>query len=299
MTQTWSLSHIPDMDGKSAVITGGNSGLGFKTALELARRGAKVLIGSRSPENGESAVARIKAEVPHAQVTYGQLELTDPASIETFATSYLNSNSLLDILLHNAGLVIHPKYETTQAGRELQMQINHLGHFALTSHLMPVVLQTPGTRIVQSTTVPYQKGNIDFADIDWAKRNYNAMQAYFDSRLAQLLFAFSLNQKFKQTGIDAKAISMQPGLVKTEGLQNSDFGGWIMKALAQPLTKGCRTHLRTCTDPFLESGRFWEPRFTLWGRPTPKTIKALALDAKTAARLLSVSEELTGTRLDF
>jgi len=287
------------MTGKTAVITGGNTGLGLKTALELSRRGADVVIGSRSVENGEAAVAAIKAEVPSAKASHLPLELTDPLSIEAFASAFANAHGRLDILLNNAGVVIHPTHVLTQTGRELQMQVNHLGHFHLTCLLMPLITKTRAARIVQSTTVPYQKGDINLDDLDWRDRKYNAMQAYFDSRLAQLLFACRLNNLFEQGEMDAIAISMQPGLVATEGLQNSEFGGWIMKAIAQPLAKGCRTHLRTCTDPSLTSGKFWEPRFKLFGNPTPKALKPEALDQSMARDLITKSQELTGCELNL
>lgn len=293
MAHTWSISDMPDMSGKTAVITGGNTGLGFKTALELVRRGAHVVIGSRSTANGEQAVARIRADIPDAKIGFCQLELTDDTSVTDFANAYMDTHDRLDILLHNAGLVIHPKYEQTAAGRELQMHINHLGHYALTCQLMPVFLATQGARLVQSTTVPYNKGNIDFDDFDWTQRKYSPMQSYFDSRLAQILFAFSLNQEFKRQGHNARAISMQPGLVATEGLQNSDFGGWIMKALARPLETGCRTHLRTCTDPDIDAERFWEPKFIIGGASTPKPFKPQARDVETAKRLMQKSADLT------
>ncbi|MGC6472215.1 MAG: SDR family NAD(P)-dependent oxidoreductase [Parvibaculales bacterium] len=297
MASHWQLSDIPDMTGKTAVITGGNTGLGFKTGLELARRGAEVVIGSRSGENGALAVERLCAELPDAKVRFATLELTSPKSISAFSAGILGSFGGVDILYHNAGLVMHRDHVLTETGRELQMQINHLGHFALTCLLMPALLASENARIVQATTVPYHKGEIDFDDFDWRHRAYDNMQSYFDSRLAQLLFAFTLNQKFRQAGLTARAISMQPGLVNTEGLQKADFGGCIMKALAQPLEKGCRTHLRCCTDLSLDGDRFWEPRFAIFGRAVPKPIKAPARDPKTASKLLQLSEELTGTEL--
>ena len=127
MAQKWTLNDIPDMDGKTAMITGGNTGLGFKTALELCRRGAEVMIGSRSVENGETAMARIRAELPEAKISTGQLDLTVPKSIAAFANAFLDSRDRLDILLNNAGLVIHPEYTLAPTGRELQMQINISG----------------------------------------------------------------------------------------------------------------------------------------------------------------------------
>jgi NAD(P)-dependent dehydrogenase (short-subunit alcohol dehydrogenase family) len=297
MAQKWTLSDMGDLSGKTAIITGGNTGLGLKTALELARSGAEVVIGSRAPQNGQAAVASIKSEIPDAKVSHGQLELTDYASIDAFATAFLDSHDRLDILFHNAGLVIHPVYELAPTGRELHMQINHLGQFALACRLMSLLTKTPDARLVQATTVPYQKGQIDFDDFDWAERKYKPIQAYLDSRLAQLLFAYKLNEEFKRAGTGTKAISMQPGLVATEGLKNSDFGGWIMKALAQPLEIGCRTHLRVCTDPAIDTDHFWEPKFKLMGEPTPKKLKAPALDAEIASRLVALSEELTGADL--
>jgi NAD(P)-dependent dehydrogenase (short-subunit alcohol dehydrogenase family) len=300
MAQNWSLSDIGDLSGKIAVITGGNTGLGLKTALELARRGAEVVIGSRSPQNGQAAVASIKSEIPGAKASYGQLELTNHASIDVFAEAFLDRHDRLDILFHNAGLVIHPVYELAPTGRELQMQINHLGHFSLTCRLMPLLSKTQGARLVQSTTVPYQKGQIDLDDFDWAKRKYKPMQAYFDSRLAQLLFTYKLNEEFERAGSSAKAVSMQPGLVATEGLKKSDSGGLLvrlMKPLAQPLEIGCRTHLRVCTDPAIDTDCFWEPKFQIMGEPTPKKLKAPAQDAQMATRLVALSEELTGADL--
>ena len=193
---------------------------------------------------------------------------------------------------------MHPVYELAVTGRELQMQINHLGHFSLTCNLMPLVTKTPNARIVQANTVPYYKGNIDFDDIDWAKREFNQAQVYIDSRLAQILFANKLNREFKRAGIDAKAISMQPGLVATEGLMSSDIGGgWLMKKMAQSLVKGCRTHLQACTDLTLDTDHFLEPKFVITGRPTPKKFKAPACDTLMADRLVALSEELTGIEL--
>ncbi len=298
MGQTWALSDIGDLSGKTAIITGGNTGLGLKTALELARRGVEVVIGSRSPNNGEVAVASIKSEVPDAKASYGQLDLTDHASIDAFATAFLETHNRLDILLHNSGLVMHPVYDLAPTGRELQMQVNHLGHFLLTCKLMPLIIKTPGARIVQSTTVPYEKGNIDLDDFDWTARKYNQTQAYCDSRLAQLLFAYKLNEEFKRGGINAQAISMQPGLVKTEGLKNTELSGaWIMKILAQSLEKGCLTHLRACTDPTIDPNYFLEPKFKIFGDPTPKIFKDVARDSEMASRVVALSEELTDTKL--
>lgn len=129
MARIWSLSDIPDMSGKKAIITGGNTGLGFKTTLELARRGAAVMIGSRDPENGERAVARIRAGIPDARISYGQLELTKADSIMDFSARFLDTHGRLDILFHNAGLVIHPNYEVTREGRELQNANQSSGTF--------------------------------------------------------------------------------------------------------------------------------------------------------------------------
>ena len=298
MAQKWSLSDIGDLSGKTAIITGGNTGLGLKTAFELALRGADVLIGSRSPKNGQTAVTTIKSEIPDAKVSYGQLDLTDHSSIDVFARDFLDRHDRLDILLHNSGLVMHPVYELAPTGRELQMQINHLGHFSLACRLMPLLTKTQGARLVQSTTLPYEKGQIDLDDFDWVKREYNSTQAYFDSRLAQLLFAYKLNEEFERAGNGAMAVSMQPGLVTTEGLKKSDIaGGWLMRALAQSLETGCRTHLRVCTDPAIDTDHFWEPKYKFMGEPTPKKLKALARDAQMASRLVALSESLTGTAL--
>lgn len=300
MAQQWALSDIGDLSGKLAVITGGNSGLGTKTGLELARRGAEVLLACRSPNNGEAAVAAIKSIVPNAKVSHAPLDLIDHASIDAFAETIMSKHARLDILLHNSGLVMHPDYDLTPTGRELQMQVNHLGHFALTGRLLPLITKTPNARVVQSNTVTYYSGKIDFNDFDWAQRKYNGMQAYFDSRLAQILFAYHLNQQFKNINCDAKLISMQPGLVRTEGLENTTIGGAsIMRLLSQSLESGCRTHLRACTDPTLKTFHFLEPKYIIGGRPTPKPFKAAACDADIARLLVAHSENVTGVTLNL
>lgn len=296
----WSLSDIGDLTGKTAIITGGNTGLGLKTALELTRRGAEVVIASRQVANGETAAASVKAEVPNAIISFGQLDLTDQASIDSFCADFLSKHDRLDILYHNAGLVMHPAHELAPNGREIQMQINHLGHFAMTCILMPLIVKTPGARVVQSNTVPYEKGDIDLNDFDWTKREYDQVQSYCDSRIAQLLFARHLNTLFKRSKVDAKAISMQPGLVRTEGLENSETemtGKWLMKKIAQPLEKGCLTHLRACTDPNLDEDLFLEPKFKVFGMAVQKPFKAVAIDAEMAEQLVQRSEELTGHTL--
>jgi len=300
MAKKWALSDIGDQSGKTAIITGGNTGLGLKTALELARRGATVVIGSRSHKNGENAVASVKAEIADARISCGQLDLTDHDSVNAFADAFSGQHERLDILYHNSGLVMHPVHELTPTGREVQMQINHLGHFLLTCKLMPLISKTTDARVVQSNTVPYQKGDVNLDDFDWAGRQYDQVQAYVDSRQAQLLFAAKLNQEFRAAGLSARAISMQPGLVRTEGLESAEVSGaWLMKLIAQPLEVGCRTHLRACTDLGIDPDLFWEPRFKVFGAATGRVFHPPARDADMAARLVTLSEQLTGGRLQI
>ena len=264
--------------------------------MELSRRGARVLIGSRNAQNGLDAVEEIKSEIPNALVSAYEIDLCEPSSIAGFSQHALNEFDQLDILLLNAGIVFHPQHTIAPTGRELHMQVNYLGHYVLMCQLGPLIIKSMAPRIVQSTTVPYEKGRIDFEDFDWANRKYDKMLAYFDSRLAQLLMRLSIKQAFAKAGINGLSMCMQPGLVKTDGLQKAEFGGRLLKMLARPLNVGCAVHLKTCADPDVSDDYFWEPKFMIRGIPVAKAIKSPADDLELAQRLSDFSQKLTGLK---
>lgn len=169
----WTLQDIPDLSGRTAIVTGGNVGLGFKSVLELARKGARVFIACHSIDRGDAAAAHIQADVGVAQLDVLELDLTDPASIERFAGEVSSRTDRLDILLNNAGVVSLASLQRTPAGHEMHMATNHYGHFAVTGHLFPLLIATPDARVVSITSGVYRRGTIDFDDLDWRKRPYN------------------------------------------------------------------------------------------------------------------------------
>lgn len=294
MATAWKLSDIPDQNGKVALITGGNTGLGFKTALELARKGASVIIACRSIEKGQDAIHRIRDEVPDAQAKVLSLNLIDRHSIEDFSTSFHREYSRLDLLFNNAGVVNLETLQHTQEGYEKHFATNHLGHFALTGRLFSTLVDTPHARVITLSSGGAKVGTIDFDDLDWHKRPYNRGRCYGDSKLANLLFMRSLQKRFDKAGASALSVAAQPGLTATERQQSIGIGGWLSRWLATPVEQGVRPQLRAATDPNVKPCEYYGPKRLIWGPAVRHTLDHKVLDDEVAERLWSVSEQRTG-----
>ena len=292
----WRLDDIPDLGGRTAAVTGGNAGLGFRSSLELARKGATVLIACRSPDRGAAAAARIRAEVPAARVDAVALDLTDPASIERCAGEVVSRTERLDLLLNNAGVVNLETLRRTPAGHEMHMATNHYGHFALTGHLFALLAATPGARVVTLTSGSYRFGAIEFDDLDWRRRRYSRGRAYGDSKLANLLFMRSLQARFEAAGADALSLAAHPGLTGTERQQSVGMGGAFSRLLASPVEHGVRPQLRAATDPAAGKREVYGPRFAIRGPARPMTVSGKATDDALAERLWLVTEAITSVR---
>ena len=213
MTNKWTQNDIPDQQGKLIIVTGGNSGIGYEAALALAGRNAHVILAVRSVDKGEEAARQIRQRYPQAQVTVMELNLADLKSIRAFAESFLASHDRLDILINNAGVMALPARKTVD-GFEMQFGTNHLGHFALTGLLLPVLKKTPGSRVVTVSSGVHVSGDIHFDDLQWEKK-YDQWGAYAQSKLANLLFAYELQRRFAETGIKAISVSCHPGYAAT------------------------------------------------------------------------------------
>lgn len=285
---------IPDLTGKTAIVTGGNVGLGFKSTLELSRKGAEVIIACRSAEKGEAAIARIKTELPAARLQVITLDLLDRNSIRRFADQFQQRHTRLDILMNNAGVVNLPELQHTPEGWEMHMATNHLGHFALTGVLAPTLLATEKSRVVTLSSGAYRSGTVDFDDLHWHKRSYSRMSAYGDSKLANLLFAHQLQHYFEQAGTEALSVSAHPGLTATERQQSIGIGGRLARWMASPVTKGCRPQLLAATAPDIQAGDFWGPKFGIWGPPARVNLKPGTVTDTLAQKLWDQSVELTG-----
>lgn len=301
---TWTSADIPDLTGRTAVVTGANSGLGFHTALELARRGARVTLAVRDPDRGAAALARLTDQVPGATAVLGALDLADLASVRAFADAYAEEG--LDLLVNNAGIMAVPLRRTVD-GFESQLATNHLGHFALTGLLLPRLLAHPGARVVTVTSEVHRAGKIDFGDLQ-SERRYRKWPAYFQSKLANLLFTFELQRRADAAGADLRAVAAHPGFAATN-LQATgpQLAGQTLLArampllnrvIAQPDDRGALPSLRAATDPEVRGGEVFGPDglLELHGMPKRVSVSAKARDQVVARRLWTVSEEATGVR---
>ncbi|MGB1239209.1 MAG: oxidoreductase [Pseudomonadales bacterium] len=296
MKSCWTLQDIPDLTGKVALVTGGNRGLGYKSALELARAGCRVFIGCRDLDAGHTARQRIVRELPAANIEVLQLDLADVASIAHAAAQLIERIESLDLLLNNAGLVNLEHLTHTPQGEEMHFAVNHLGHFALTGLIMPLLCASRGARVVTLSSGGYKAGVIDFDDIQWRRRSYHRLKAYGDSKLANVLFCLELQRRCDSAGVELLSCAAHPGLTATERQQSIGVGGWLSRVMATPVERGCLPQLRAATDPMVEPGSYFGPRFLLWGAPVAQSLNAMARDVQLAEQLWDYSESVTGVR---
>ncbi|MET0404805.1 MAG: SDR family oxidoreductase [Cystobacter sp.] len=297
----WTTSSMPSQKGRSAVITG-TGGLGLEDALELARMGGDVIIAGRNQQKGAEAVARIRAEVPSAQVQFEQVDLANLKSIADFATRLKAQRKSLDLLINNAAVMTPPDRQATSDGFELQFGTNYLGHFALTAHLLPLLRQGKDARVVTLSSVAAREGAIDFDDLH-SKRSYQSMRAYGQSKLACLLFAFELQRRSEANQWGITSIAAHPGISRTDLLHNAP-GRWsgtgmmrtFMWFLFQPASQGALPTLFAATAPEAKAGSYYGPdkMMEMRGFPTLAKVPPKSEDKVVANRLWGVSQELTG-----
>ncbi|WCE28373.1 SDR family NAD(P)-dependent oxidoreductase [Vibrio sp. SCSIO 43137] len=296
MSRIWTTGNLPEMKNRAAIVTGGNRGLGYESALALAKAGCSVVIACRDEQKGNHSVERIKAQVEGADVRCLPLDLTCQKSIAIFADQYRKLFSRLDILLNNAGVVNLSELRHTDTGDEMHLATNHLGHFSLTGQLVDLIANTPLARVVTVTSGGYKFGEIRFDDIDWTKRPYHRVKSYGDSKLANLLFSRSLNKLFLHHKIDAIALSAHPGLTASERQQSEGIGGPLSKLLASPLSCGVQPLLRSCCDPVLTGGELIGPKFGIRGKPVCQKITSASYNDEMADALWAYSVKKTGVR---
>ncbi|MBC7174543.1 MAG: SDR family oxidoreductase [Polyangiaceae bacterium] len=302
----WTEADIPSQAGKVIVVTGANSGLGFEVARAVAAKGAHVVIACRSLDKGQAAAERIRAVAPSASLEVERLDLADLGSVRAFATAFAKRHERLDVLCNNAGVMALPQ-QRTKDGFEMQIGTNHLGHFALTGELLPVIRRTPGARVVTLTSTMHKIGFIRLDDIQW-ERGYKRWPAYGQSKIANLMFAYELERRFEREGIDAISVAAHPGYAATnlQLVGPAASGSSFMKAfwrfsnraLAQSAQMGALPTLYAMTEPSVRGGDFIGPSslFETRGHPAPAKAAPRAKDANTAARLWELSEQLTHVR---
>ena len=285
----WTPADIGDLTGRRAVVTGANAGLGLEIARELAAHGAEVVLACRSTARGAAAARRIGG-----RTSVRALDLADLDSVAAFADGFTGR---LDLLVDNAGLMAVDAGRTPQ-GVETQFGVNHLGHFALTMRLLPLLLATPGSRVASHSSMGHRaaRGPAD----PRLERPYDRWQAYFHSKLANLLFTAELQRRLAAAGAGTIAVAAHPGGSYTDlGTEGSGLSNRLMRSvvplLTQPAALGARPMLRALTDPTARGGEFYGPRFLVRGAtPVLETPGRAARDAAAARRLWALSEELTG-----
>ena len=294
----WTANDIPDLNGKTAVVTGANSGLGYETARELARHGAHVVLACRDESRGTEALQRLRGAIPEASAELCLLDLADLTSVRKFADSYAGERGDLEILVDNAGVMALPGRRQTADGFEMQFGTNHLGHFALTGLLLPQLLARPGSRVVAVTSFGHKVGRMNFDDLQW-ERSYRKWLAYGRSKLANLLFIFELDRRARAGGATLVATAAHPGYADTN-LQSGTSFAWS-SFMAQSAADGALPTLYGATAPDARGGEFFGPSGFLQQRGTPKRVRAArkAYDVDAARRLWELSEQLTGVTYQF
>lgn len=301
MSTRYEESQVPPQDGKTVFITGANTGIGFDTARVLAEKGARVLLGCRDGPRAKAAMAAIRQRAPKANLKWIELDLTSLASVQS-ASEQVLAEGHLDLLINNAGVMVPPK-TLTQDGFELQFGVNHLGHFALTGQLLPLLKQQPGARVVTVSSLAHRGGKIDFDDLQ-ADHRYSRMKRYQMSKLANILFTLALSEKLTQAQCDLKAIACHPGGSNTElgrHLGPLKFLFLPLELIMNSSAEGALPTLRAATDPDATSGDYYGPAG--WGE-FARSAKRVAIDPAARKpelweRLWEASEALTGVNFKF
>jgi len=299
----WTIAEIPDQSGRTVVITGANTGIGYEAAAALAQRGAQTVLAVRNLGKGKAAAARIRAVSPGADVRVQELDLSSLASIHAAADALRSNYPRIDLLINNAGL-ISPEKSVTEDGFEVHIGVNHLGHFALTGLLLDRIVGVPGSRVVCLTSIGHRvrHADIDFGDLHWQERKYEWTAAYGQSKLANLMFTYELQRRLVAAQpAHTVAAAAHPGMSKTDlarnapwwiSLTNAVFGGLMF----QSPQMGALPTLRAATDPSVTGGQLYGPngRGERRGHPRPVRSSPASYDEIVQRRLWKMSEELTG-----
>ncbi len=294
MSARWTTDDVPGQQGRVAVVTGANTGLGFETAQALAARGASVVLAVRNVEKGKQAAARIAAAAPGATVTVQELDLTSLDSVRAAAGELGAAHPRIDLLICNAGVMYPPK-QTTHDGFELQFGTNHLGHFALTGLLLERLLPVPGSRVVTVSSVGHRiRARVNFDDLQW-ERSYSRVRAYGQSKLANLMFTYELQRRLSGAGATI-AVAAHPGFAATELMRHTPMAAVVTPLFSQNAAMGALPVVRAATDPGVLGGQYYGPGgfLGLRGYPQLAASSRRSHDEAVQRRLWAVSEELTG-----
>ena len=298
----WTLQNIPDLSGKVVIVTGGNSGLGFESVKAFAEKGAEVILACRSIEKGENASLKIAQSKPKGKIVVMSLDLTDLASIKSFAADILKDYNQLDVLLNNAGIMMSP-YGLTKDGFESQIGTNHLGHFALTGHLIKILISTPNSRIVNVSSNAHKFGKMDFDNLLFENgKGYTPMKAYGQSKLANLLFTYELQRRLEKSGASSLSVAAHPGIAATNLAKYMEDKWWfkllmpLASLMVQNQADGALPQIRATVDPDVKGGQYYGPGGSgeRSGPPVLVQSNEASHNKEDAKKLWELSEQLTG-----
>ncbi|MAC87323.1 MAG: short-chain dehydrogenase [Gammaproteobacteria bacterium] len=290
----WGIQNIPEQKDKTIIITGATSGLGKEATRVLAMKNATVIMAVRNTPKAKIVASEIRKEYANVKIDIRSLDLSCLDSISSFAKGVLEDYKNLDILINNAGIMMCP-YSKTKNGFETQMGTNHLGPFALTGLLMPLLMSTKNARIVSTSSVAHNQGDIDFTDINWEKRKYNTNKAYSDSKLANLYFSYELKRRLENVENPPLVVTAHPGGTKTDLARHSGIFNVFMNLLFLPVEKGVLSTLRAATDVNAKSGDYYGPGGFMQVRGFPELVQSskMSHNLTNAKHLWDLSEQLT------
>ncbi len=284
--------------GKTAIVTGSNTGIGYETALDLYQKGAKVYVACRNEEKAINAIERMKIEGGTGKLIYSHLDLASLSSVKEFSEEVLKTESRLDILINNAGIMIPPP-STTEDGFEIQFGVNFVGHFALTGHLFNLLKATKGSRVVTLSSIAHRGAVIDFDNFRLEKP-YSNWREYGQSKLADIIFALEFDKRLKRHGNQIKSLAAHPGFSKTDLQVNMDKD--VLASLdLMTAREGAQPTLAACLRDDVEGGQYWGPDGPneQKGKPALAKIDAAALDESLNAKLWDWAKETTGVGFPF
>ncbi len=297
----WTTDNIPDLTGKVIVVTGANVGLGYESAKEFAKKGARTVMACRNMEKANAALVGIKKEIPNAEAEVMQMDLASLKSVHGFADEFRSKYSRLDVLLNNAGIMMVPHWKT-EDGFEKQFGVNHLGHFALTGLHIDLILNTPKSRVVNVSSTAHRFGKMDWSNLMFENNGYGRMRAYGRSKLSNLLFTYELQRRFELAGVDSISVAAHPGIAATElGRHIEEKLSWRFLSLffrEYSAAMGALPQIRASVDPNVKGGDYYGPVRYSGRKVNPVLVKSSKRSHKMedARRLWQESERLTGIK---
>ncbi len=290
---------MADHSGKIGIVTGSNSGIGFEAAKMLASGGMRIIMASRNEVKAKAACKEILNSYPGALVEYMHLDLSSQSSVKDFTSMFLERYKRLDLLVNNGGIMTGP-HRLTEDGFEMIFATNHLGHFTLTAGLIDILLNTIGSRIVTVSSIAHFKGIICFDDINSISL-YIRKEAYRQSKLANLLFAYELDRRLKEKGSNTLSIAVHPGISSTKIVKLPNIIDKLKDLVLMSPIKGAMPTMMAATDKSLKGGEFIGPegRGQIYGFPAIVKSGRHSYDRETWLKLWELSEELTGTRFEI